>query len=151
MENLAANCPFCNTSIKITKELVNQVVICPNCNEEVCFSDDDLFDIDSLEKTRHLAEIQLAEAQQAEAKRAAAAKRLAEIQYQRSQTEYRFIILEFDKIENTLNYLWQHEGWQVVSQSTVFLSENSVGIGGFAGSTRKEGIAYTLKREKISL
>ena len=40
------------------------------------------------------------------------------------------------------------EGWHVVSQSTVFLSETSGGLLGIAGGTRQEGILYTLEREK---
>ena len=40
------------------------------------------------------------------------------------------------------------EGWHVVSQSTVFLSETSGGLLGIAGRTRQEGILYTLEREK---
>ena len=119
MTDHVANCPFCNTPVKITQELLNQVLCCPNCREEICFSEEDFAE---------------------EEKRQA--------QLERLKIEYRFIILKLNEVEETLNYLWQDEGWQVVSQSTVFLSESSGGIGGLSAGTRTEGIAYTLKREK---
>ena len=125
MTDHVAICPFCNVPVEISKESLNQIVICPNCKEEICFSEEDLVD----------------------AERARTVLEKAKIAAERARVEYRFLILELDNVEYTLNRLWRDEGWQVVSQSTVFLSESSLGVGGFSGSTRKEGIAFTLKRE----
>ena len=125
MAGHVAICPFCNVTVEISKESLNQIVICPNCKEEVCFSEEDLVD----------------------AERARIVSEKAKIDAERARIEYRFLILEFDNIEYTLNRLWRDEGWQVISQSTVFLSESNLGVGGFSGGTRKEGIAFTLKRE----
>ena len=118
MANHVVNCPFCEAPLEISEESINQIFLCPKCKEEICFFEEDLV---NAEKTQRLAE--------------------------RTKIEYRFLILELDNIESTLNRLWRNEGWEVVSQSTVFLSENSLGVGGFSGGTRKEGIAFTLKRE----
>ena len=65
---------------------------------------------------------------------------------ERKRTEYRFLILELKRgdIERELNRLYRDQGWEVVSQSTVFLSEDHHDM---RDVTRKEGIAFTLKRE----
>ena len=105
--------------------------ISKNCREEICFSEEDF-----AEEEKRLAAIRREKIKK-------------QAQLERIKTEYCFIILKFADVEETLNRLWQDEGWQVVSQSTVFLSESSGGIGGFSAGTRTEGIAYTLKREKI--
>ena len=64
--------------------------------------------------------------------------------------EYKTIMLEVDDTENMSEKLNAQaaEGWRVVSQSTVFLSETSGGLMGLSGGTRQEGIFYTLEREK---
>lgn len=126
MSDRYAICPFCNTPVEISNEFINQIVVCPHCKEEICFSEEELVDA---ERAKIIAE-------------------KAKIEAERSKTEYRFLILELDKIEYTLNRLWREDGWQVVSQSTVLLSESSLGVGGFSAGTKKEGIAFTLKREK---
>lgn len=63
------------------------------------------------------------------------------------QVEYKFQIFEFDEIPQGLSAL-AADGWEVVSQSTIFLSEGSAGLLGISGGTRTEGIGYTLKRFK---
>ena len=63
-----------------------------------------------------------------------------------AEIEYKVVILEVgntDKMSMELNK-YAADGWQVVSQSTVFLSETSAGLMGLAGGTRQEGILYTL-------
>ena len=120
MTDYVADCPFCKKPVKVPKHLVALTAICPHCSKEICFSEKEL-----IENKENL------------------------IREERMKTEYSFIILKFDEVETSLNHLWQEEGWQVVSQSTVFLSETSAGMFGCSGSTRTEGIAYTLKREKI--
>lgn len=67
-----------------------------------------------------------------------------------AEIEYKVVILEVgntDKMSMELNK-YAADGWQVVSQSTVFLSETSAGLMGLAGGTRQEGILYTLCRKK---
>ena len=69
---------------------------------------------------------------------------------ERKRTEYRFLVLELGRnqhggaIERELNRLYRDQGWEVVSQSTVFLSEDHRDM---RDVKRKEGIAFTLKRE----
>ena len=67
-----------------------------------------------------------------------------------AEREYKVIILEVGSAYNMSRELNKYAagGWCVVSQSTVFLSETSGGLMGFAGGTRQEGILYTLCREK---
>ncbi len=160
------NCPFCNTSMDIPKELINQIVLCPNCKEELCFSEEDFIEFqkksDQIEVQKIEAEERLEAQKTEELKQKIEAEERLEAQKteelkqkieaiersERTKTEYRFLILKIEEIESTLNRLWLNEGWHVVSQSTVFLSEQSLGIGSFTGSTRTEGIAYTLKRER---
>jgi transcription elongation factor Elf1 len=60
--------------------------------------------------------------------------------------KYKVVIVEVgntDKMSMELNK-YAADGWQVVSQSTVFLSETSGGLMGLSGGTRQEGILYTL-------
>ena len=67
-----------------------------------------------------------------------------------AEGKYKVVILEVgntDKMSMELNK-YASDGWQVVSQSTVFLSETSAGLMGLAGGTRQEGILYTLCRKK---
>jgi DNA-directed RNA polymerase subunit RPC12/RpoP len=64
--------------------------------------------------------------------------------------EYKTAVIEIDepdKMAEQLN-LYAKDGWLVVSQSTIFLSEGSIGLYGFGAGTRREGILYTFKREK---
>ena len=64
---------------------------------------------------------------------------------ERARIEYRFLILERREsaIQRELNSLGAG-GWEVVSQSTVVLSEDHRDV---RDIKRKEGIAFTLKRE----
>lgn len=60
--------------------------------------------------------------------------------------KYKVVIIEVGntgKMSEELNK-YVADGWQVVSQSTVFLSETSGGLMGLSGGTRQEGILYTL-------
>ena len=63
------------------------------------------------------------------------------------KSSFKFIIAQFDEVEEILNMLYRQEGWYVVSQSTVFLSETSGGIGGFGAGTREEGLALILRKD----
>ncbi len=134
MSNYTAFCPLCNSAVEFSSDLLDKIIVCSNCKEEIVFSEN--YIIDFLEVARKEEEL----------KREAIRQRKRE---ERAQTEYCFIILKFNDIDKTLNNLWLNEGWQVVSQSTVFLSESSSGFGGLSSGSRTEGIAYTLKREKI--
>lgn len=65
-----------------------------------------------------------------------------------AEMEYKAVILEIKstgEMSRELNK-YASEGWHVVSQSTVFLSETS-GLMGLSGGTRQEGILYTLCRK----
>lgn len=62
--------------------------------------------------------------------------------------EYKFIVVEMGNVEAALNFLLK-EGWYVVSQSTVLVSEKKNGLQGIVGTVKKEGIAYTLARQKL--
>ena len=145
MSNQTAFCPLCNSAVEFSSDLLDKIIVCSNCKEEIVFSENDI--IDFLEVVRKEEELKREAARkEEELKREAIRQRKRE---ERAQTEYCFIILEFSDIGKTLNNLWLNEGWQVVSQSTVFLSESSAGFGGLSNGSRTEGIAYTLKREKI--
>lgn len=61
---------------------------------------------------------------------------------------YKCLVLKFNDAEEFLNTL-SFDGWEVVSHSTVFLSESSIGIWGASGSTREEGIAVILSKEEF--
>jgi len=162
MNDCAANCPFCNSAIEFSIDLLDTIVLCPVCQEEICLSKNDIIDFSEAKRReekfqQEKAEIEkreLLKLKQLKEKKAEIEKRellklkqLKEKQ-ERSRTEYRFIVLKFEDVETTLNHLWHNEGWQVVAQSTVFLSETSASWGGLGGGTKTEGIAYTLKREK---
>lgn len=65
--------------------------------------------------------------------------------------EYKTAVIEIDepdKMAEQLN-LYAKDGWLVVSQSTIFLSEGEVGFFGIESGTRKEGILYTFKKENF--
>lgn len=65
--------------------------------------------------------------------------------------EYKTAVIEIDepdKMAEKLN-LYAKDGWIVVSQSTIFLSEGGVGFLGIESGTRKEGILYTFKKENF--
>ena len=67
------------------------------------------------------------------------------------QTEYQVLLLDIEHPQAMAEKLnaQAKKGWQVVSQSTIFLSETSPGILGLGNGERQEGILYTLKREKL--
>lgn len=144
MSDCAANCPFCNSVVKFSTDLLNTIILCPNCNGEVCFFENDILEFSEAEKRKKEAnEREAYVARQREIGRLNQQKK-----QERAKTEYRFVVLAIEDVEKKLNNLWINEGWQVVSQSTVFLSELSAGLGGISAGARTEGIAYTLKREK---
>ena len=158
MNDCTANCPFCNSAIEFSIDLLDTIILCPCCKEEICFSENDIIEFSEAGKKRIETKKREEEARQKEIQ---AQQRIAEVAKQkeiarlnqqkkqeRCKTEYRFIVLKFEDVETTLNRLWRNEGWQVVAQSTVFLSETSASLGGIGGGTKTEGIAYTLKREK---
>lgn len=59
------------------------------------------------------------------------------------------MVVEFKDAEEIINHLWQSEGWYVVSQSTVFLSESSGGWGGLSAGTKTEGLALVFRRDLL--
>ena len=63
------------------------------------------------------------------------------------KSRFKFVIAKFDDVERIVNTLYKEEGWYVVSQSTVFLSETSGGIGGFGAGTREEGLALIFRKD----
>ena len=65
----------------------------------------------------------------------------------RRKSKFKFVIAKFDDVERIVNTLYKEEGWYVVSQSTVFLSETSGGIGGFGAGTREEGLALIFRKD----
>ena len=144
MNDCAANCPFCNSAIEFSIDLLDTIVLCPVCQEEICLSKNDIIDFSEAKRREEKFQQENVEIEKRELLKL---KQLKEKQ-KRSRTEYRFIVLKFEDVETTLNHLWHNEGWQVVAQSTVFLSETSASLGGLGGGTKTEGIAYTLKREK---
>ena len=145
MNDCKANCPLCNSAIEFSIDLLDTIILCPCCKEEICFSEKDIIEFSEAVKKRIEAKKIEEEVKQKQAQQRIAERKKQE----RFKQEYRFIILKFEEIENTLNHLLHNEGWQVVSQSTVFLSETSAGFGSLERGTKTEGIAYTLKKEKI--
>lgn len=65
--------------------------------------------------------------------------------------EYKTAVIEIDKpdeMSEKLN-LYAKDGWLVVSQRTIFLSEGMVGFGGIGVGTKCEAILYTFKKENF--
>ena len=65
------------------------------------------------------------------------------------EEQYKVVVIEVASsgaMSQELNR-YARDGWRVVSQSTIFMSETS-GLMGLSGGTRQEGILYTLMREK---
>ena len=61
------------------------------------------------------------------------------------KSSFKFVVAKFDEVEELINTLYKQEGWYVVSQSTVFLSETP---GIFTStSTREEGLALILRKD----
>ena len=44
MNDCAANCPFCNSAIEFSIDLLDTIVLCPVCQEEICLSKNDIID-----------------------------------------------------------------------------------------------------------
>ena len=58
---------------------------------------------------------------------------------------YKFLILKFEDVEDTINQ-FATDDWEVISHSTVFLSENSGGLWGVSAGTREEGLSIILSK-----
>ena len=63
------------------------------------------------------------------------------------KSKFNFLIVKFDDVERIVNSLYREEGWYVISQSTVFLSESSGSIAGFGAGTREEGLALIFRKD----
>ena len=121
-------CPHCSKTLSISEENFDNICVCPHCHKEIDFTRDDI----ALEESLREEEDELL----------SRANRVLLKQSQR-KSRFKFVIARFDEVEGLLNLLYREEGWYVISQSTIFLSETP----GFASSTREEGLALILRRD----
>ena len=59
------------------------------------------------------------------------------------KSSFKFVVAKFDEVEELINTLYKQEGWYVVSQSTVFISDTP----GIFTNTREEGLALILRKD----
>lgn len=118
MEDFFFICPFCQQEIKAKTSWRGQTAECPFCKESCVVPDKTEPSVPSSGRF--------------------------------PEREYKVVILEVaaaPEMTRQLN-LYVREGWRVISQSTIFISETSAGLMGLGGGTKQEGILYTLEREK---
>ncbi len=145
--NYDVTCPHCSQKLTISEEHIDNICLCPHCHEEVCFNMEDI----ELEKKMQM---DLEKKIQEENNRIREKniriqeenKRRLKMQSRR-KTSFKFIIAKFNDVERIVNMLYWEEGWYVISQSTVFLSESSGSIGGFGSGRREEGLALILRKD----
>lgn len=126
-------CPHCSKVLSISEENFDNICVCPYCHKEIDFTQDDI----AFDETLREEENRLLLNEN---------KKVLGMQ-SRKKSRFKFVIAKFDEVEGLINMLYQKEGWYVISQSTVFLSETSGGIGGFGAGTREEGIAMILRKD----
>ena len=57
MSNYTAFCPLCNSAVEFSSVLLDKIIVCSNCKEEIVFSENDI--IDFLEAARKEEELKL--------------------------------------------------------------------------------------------
>ncbi len=138
-------CSHCSQKLTISEEQIDSIYVCPHCHEELCFSMEDI------EMERKMQK-ELEEKIQEENNRIREENiriqeeniRSLKIQSRR-KTSFKFVIAKFNEVEKIVNSLYQEDGWYVVSQSTVFLSESSEVI--FGTGRREEGLALIFRKD----
>lgn len=126
-------CPHCSKMLSLSEENFDNICICPHCHEEIDFAKDD---VASEETSR-----------EEENKRFQKENKVLLNMQSRIKSRFKFVIARFDEVEGLINLLYRQEGWYVISQSTVFISETET-PGFFSNSnTREEGLALIFRKD----
>ncbi len=124
-------CPDCNQKMIMGDEFFGYPIECPHCKSKLTLLPDGPIEPVDKPKTPVAP--------------APVPQNNTQDNYVREYTEYRFLTIDINAVNDVLNDLVK-DGWQVVSQSTVNTVIQKTGL---IKPANVEAIAYTLGRKKI--